>query len=79
MWGITAIVVAFVLGLAAFGFVIGTPILGVPIAIVGIAIIAAVDFQRRRRQAKEIHDFREQAKTEQVEFTPRDEETLVSK
>jgi hypothetical protein len=46
--------------------------------ILGVASIGVVDFQRRRKQARDMHDFREQAKAESVEFTERDEETLVS-
>ena len=78
MWGITLIVAAFVLGLIAFSFVIGAPIFAVPIAIVGVAAIGAFDMNRRRKQAREMHDFREQAKAESVEFTPRDRDTLLS-
>jgi hypothetical protein len=32
----------------------------------------------RRKQAKQVHSFREDARTEGVEFTARDKETLVS-
>jgi UDP-N-acetylmuramyl pentapeptide phosphotransferase/UDP-N-acetylglucosamine-1-phosphate transferase len=78
VWGITLIVAAFVLGLIAFSFAFGAPVLAVPIAIVGVALIGAIDLRRRRRQARELHGFREEAKAESVEFTPRDRETLVS-
>jgi hypothetical protein len=78
MWGITLTVGAFALGLIAFSFAVGAPIFAVPVVILGVAIIGAVDFQRRRKQARDMHDFREQAKAESVEFTERDEETLVS-
>jgi UDP-N-acetylmuramyl pentapeptide phosphotransferase/UDP-N-acetylglucosamine-1-phosphate transferase len=78
MWGITLIASALVLGLIAFSFAFGAPILAVPIAIVGVALIGVLDMRRRRRQANEMHHFREQAKAESVEFTPRDKETLVS-
>jgi uncharacterized membrane protein len=78
MWGATLIVAAFVLGLIAFSFALGAPVLAAPIVIVGAAAIGLVDMRRRRTQVKQMHDFREQAKTESVEFTPRDEETLVS-
>jgi UDP-N-acetylmuramyl pentapeptide phosphotransferase/UDP-N-acetylglucosamine-1-phosphate transferase len=78
VWGITLIVAAFVLGLIAFSFAFGAPVLAVPIAIVGVAVIGASDMRRRRKQSRQMHDFRERAKAESVDFTPRDEETLVS-
>jgi hypothetical protein len=81
MWGSTyglAIVVsAFVAALIAFGFVIGTPILGVPIAILGVAVIGALTFARRRKEAGSLRKFREDAGAENVEFTERDRETLA--
>jgi membrane protein implicated in regulation of membrane protease activity len=78
MWSFTLIVAAFVVALIAFAFAFGTPILGVPIAIIGITAIALVDFSRRRKQAKQMHEFRDEAKAEKIEFTDRDQETLVS-
>ena len=82
MWGsafgLAIVVGAFVAALIAFAFVVGTPILGIPIAIVGIAVIAIVDFRRRSRQAREMHEFRDEAKAEKIEFTERDKDTLVS-
>lgn len=77
-WGFTLTVSAAVLALIAFAFAFGTPILGVPLAILGVAVIGAVDFQRRRKQSQKLDTFREQAKTEKVDFTERDQETLVS-
>jgi hypothetical protein len=78
MWGITLVVAAFVLGLIAFSFALGAPILAVPIAIVGVAVIGGVDYRRRRKQVKQMDHFRDEAKAESVEFTRRDRETLVS-
>jgi hypothetical protein len=78
MWAITLIVAALVLGLFAFSFAIGAPIFAVPIAIAGILALGGFDVRRRRRQAREMHRFREQGKAESVEFTRRDKETLVS-
>jgi len=78
MWGVVLIVSAFVLGLIAFSFAWGLPVFAVPIALIGIAVIGAFDMRRRRQQVKQLHEFREEAKAESVEFTPRDEETLVS-
>jgi len=78
MWGFTLIVAAFVLALIAFAFAWGAPIFAVPIVIVGAIALGATDFRRRRQQVRQMHEFREEAKSESVEFTPRDKETLVS-
>ena len=78
MWGITLIVAAFVLGLIAFSFVVGAPVFAVPIGIAGIVAIGAFDMSRRRRQSKQMHDLRDKAKAESIDFTERDRETLVS-
>jgi uncharacterized membrane protein len=78
MWGITLIVAAFILALIAFSFAWGAPIFAVPIVIAGAAVLGVVDFRRRRQQIRQMHDFREEAKAQSVEFTARDKETLVS-
>ena len=77
---LTVLVTAFLLGLVAmsFAFAGGAVVVAIPVAVIGIGVVMAFDFSRRRRQAKEIHDFRERAKAEKVDFTGRDEETLVS-
>jgi Flp pilus assembly protein TadB len=82
MWAGSYVVVltvgGLVLMLIALAVTLGAPILAIPIVVVGVAVLAYVDFTRRRRQVREMQTFREQAKTEKVEFTPRDKETLVS-
>lgn len=75
MSGPAAVIAALVLSLIAFAFVFGTPILGVPIALVVLGLFGLVQMQRRRKTAQDIHEFREQAKAEKVEFTARDRET----
>jgi hypothetical protein len=78
MWGITLVVAALVLGLIAFSFAWGAPVIGIPIVILGAAALGIADMRRRRQQIKQMHDFRDNAKAESVEFTARDKETLVS-
>ena len=78
MWGTTLVVAAFILALIALSFAWGAPIVAVPIVLIGIVVLGTVDVRRRRRQVKQMHDFREQAKAESVDFTSRDKETLVS-
>ena len=74
------IIAAFLLGIVAMSFAFGggAVIVAVPLALLAIGAFAAFDFSRRRQQAKQVHDFREDAKAEGVEFTDRDKETLVS-
>jgi uncharacterized membrane protein len=74
------IVGAFLIGLAAMSFAFGggAVIVAIPLVVLAIGAIAAFDFSRRRQQTKQVHDFREDAKSEGVEFTEKDRETLVS-
>jgi hypothetical protein len=64
--------------LIALGVTLGAPIIAIPIVVVGVAALGFIDFTRRRRKVQQVHNFREQAKSEKVEFTARDKETLVS-
>jgi hypothetical protein len=77
---VTLIVAAFLLGLAAMSFAFGggAVIVALPLALLGLVALAAFDFSRRRKQTKQVQGFREEAKTESVEFSERDKETLVS-
>jgi hypothetical protein len=79
MSAFTVVVAAFVLALIATTLAFGVGILAIPIALIGVGVIAAVDFNKRRKQATMIHDQRERARTDKVNFTERDEQTLVSK
>ena len=80
MWPVTVVVSAFALGLVAMSlaFMGGAVVVALPLAIVAIGIAAFTDFNRRRKQAASIHDHREQARSDKVEFTERDQQTLVS-
>jgi hypothetical protein len=76
----TLVVTAFALALVAMSlaFMGGAVIVALPVALIAIGIAAFVDFNRRRKQAASIHDHREQARTDKVQFTERDQQTLVS-
>jgi small basic protein len=80
MWGITTVVGAFALALVAMSlaFMGGAVIVALPVAVVAIGIAAFADLNRRRKQATSIHDHREQARTDKVDFTERDKQTLLS-
>ena len=79
MWGMTTIVAAFALALVvmSFTFMGGAVVVAVPLAIIGVAIAAFMDFNRRRKEAQSLQAHREQAEHD-VEFTERDRRTLVS-
>ncbi|HEV3378439.1 MAG TPA: hypothetical protein VG126_14295 [Thermoleophilaceae bacterium] len=59
-------------------FMGGAVVVALPVAIVAVGIAAFVDLNRRRKQARNIHEHREQARTDKIEFTERDKQTLVS-
>jgi hypothetical protein len=80
MSGTTIVVAAFALALVAMSltFMGGAVVVALPVAFLAIGIAAYADFNRRRKQAASIHDHREQARTDPVDFTERDKQTLVS-
>ncbi len=71
-------VAAFAIGLLAMSlaFMGGAVIVALPVAILAIAIAAFVDFNRRRKTAQSVHAHR--PGSDDVEFTDRDQRTLVS-
>jgi uncharacterized membrane protein len=73
------VVAAFVLGLVAmsFAFMGGAVVVALPVAFIALGVAAYSDFKRRRKQTTMIHDHRERARTDKVEFTERDQQTLV--
>jgi uncharacterized membrane protein len=76
MTGLTIPVAAFAVALVvmAGAFMGGAVVVAVPLAIVLIALAAFIDLQRKRRSAESIHSHQR----ENVEFSERDERTLVS-
>ena len=80
MSGFSLVLVAFVLALLAMSFAFsgGAVIVALPIAAIAIAGVAVFDLRRRRKAVDDVRDFRDQAKTEKVDFTERDKETLAS-
>jgi Flp pilus assembly protein TadB len=75
---LTLIVGAFVLALIVSTLVFGVGIIAIPVALIAVAAVGLFDLNRRRKQARMIHEHREQAKTESVDFTERDQRTLVN-
>jgi uncharacterized membrane protein len=77
MTGLTIPVAAFAVALVvmAGAFMGGAVIVALPLAIVLIALAAFIDFQRKRKSAESIHSHQ---RDEDVEFSERDQRTLVS-
>ena len=76
---LTVFVAAFFLALVAMAAVFGGPVVvAIPVAFVGIGVAALLDFNKRRKQASMLHSERERARTDKVDFTERDRQTLVS-
>jgi uncharacterized membrane protein YuzA (DUF378 family) len=78
MSALNVVVAAFLLALVASAFLFGVGILAVPIAVIAVGIAGAMWFAKRRKQATLLHDQRERARTDKVNFTERDQQTLVS-
>ena len=72
--------VALVLALVAmsFAFAGGAVVVAIPVALLLAGGIVMFDMNRRRKQLKDVQQFREEAKAEKVEFTERDKESLAS-
>ena len=77
---LSLMIAAFVLGIPAmfFAFAGGGVIVGVPITVLWIAILGALDLRRRRVQSQSMGQLRQQASAESVDFSERDKETLTS-
>ena len=77
---LSLIIVAFLLALVAmsFAFAGGAVIVTLPLALIGIAIVGALDFRRRVKQGGNLKEHRDRAKSQRVDFDDRDQETLVS-
>jgi uncharacterized membrane protein len=77
MSGLTIAVTAFAVALVvmAGAFMGGAVIVAVPLAIVLVGLTAFIDLQRKRKSAESIHSHQ---RDEDVEFSERDQRTLVS-
>ena len=51
--------------------------IGLPIALIGILLVVGADVRRRQTAANSMKGMREQASSDDVEFTERDKETLA--
>jgi uncharacterized membrane protein len=74
------IIIAFFIALVvmSFSFAGGAVVVALPVAIVGIATVALLDFRRRQKQAHSLEHLRAEAQAEKPDFTERDKETLAN-
>ncbi len=77
MSGLTIAVTAFAVALVVMSgaFMGGAVIVAVPLAIFLVGLAAFIDLQRKRKSAESIHSHQ---RNEDVEFSERDQRTLVS-
>jgi fatty acid desaturase len=80
MSALTTVVVAFVLAILVATLMWGGAglVIALPFGLVVLGVAFALDVNKRRRMAASVHEQRERARTEKVEFTERDQQTLVS-
>jgi hypothetical protein len=76
---VTLIFVLFLVALGVMSFVWGGAgiFVGLPIALIGILLVVMADVRRRQTSANSMKGMREQASSDDVEFTERDKETLA--
>ena len=80
MSALTTVVGAFVLALVVASLMWGGAglVIALPVALIVLGVAFALNFNNRRKSAATIHEQRERARTQKVDFTERDEQTLVS-
>jgi uncharacterized protein (DUF58 family) len=80
MSALMTVVSAFVLALLVATLMWGGAglVIALPLALVVLGVAFALNFNKRRKSAATIHEQRERARTQKVDFTERDEQTLVS-
>ena len=61
-----------------FAFVFGSPILGVPVALLAFGVIGFMEFGRRQREIASMRKFRQEGASQKADFTARDRETQVT-
>jgi hypothetical protein len=64
-------------GLVGVSLALGAPFLAIPIVVLVGAGALGVQILGRARQSRQMDDFRDEAKPEEVEFTARDKRTLT--
>jgi hypothetical protein len=77
---LTTVVAAFFLSLVVATLMWGGAglVIALPVALLVLGVAFALNLNKRRKSAATIHAQRERARTQKVDFTERDEQTLVS-
>ena len=80
MSALTTVLGAFVLALVVASLMWGGAglVIALPVALFVLGVAFALNFNKRRKSAATIHEQRERARTQKVDFTERDKQTLVS-
>jgi hypothetical protein len=80
MTPLTLMIAGFILGIPVmfFAFAGGGVVVGIPLAVLWIIGLGALDVRRRRTQSQSMGHKRQEASSQSVEFTERDKETLSS-
>ena len=68
------LIVALLVG-AALNF--AAPVVGIPLVVLFLAGLGALEMSRRRRRFRDVQEFREDAKAEKTDFTAEDKKTLA--
>jgi acid phosphatase family membrane protein YuiD len=78
MSGPTLVIVAAIVGLLlGSALVPGAPIFALPIVLILVVVLGALEMRRRSGETRSMQSFRDEAKAEQIEFTARDKQTTV--
>jgi hypothetical protein len=78
MPGATVVIAAAIVGLLiGSALVPGAPIFALPIVVVLVVVLGALEMRRRSGEARSMQGYRDEAKAEEIEFTARDKQTLV--
>ena len=80
MSGATVVIVllVFAIGVSSLAWAGPGVVIAIPICLLLIGGALFSDVSRRRKQRVQMQSFRDQAKSDSVEFSPRDQETLTS-
>jgi hypothetical protein len=78
MSAVTLVLAAAIVGLlVGSALVPGAPIFGLPIVAILIVVLGVLELRRRGAESRSMQGFRDEAKSDSIEFTERDKRTLA--
>jgi hypothetical protein len=78
MSAVTLVLAAAIVGLlVGSALVPGAPIFGLPIVAILIVVLGVLELRRRSAESRSMQGFRDEAKSDSIEFTERDKRTLA--